>query len=143
MVFEPSAPPTDRAGFLAWYDKQTRWAEARDYNEPAGTTDSLRDWFMDMIKQFPALNGSFAGNDYDNHKTTDYCIGSVVIYAAFAWSELQNAYRATFEMVHKHRVGFFDVSANDGQVWMPDGGTGYRIVHGKGCSLDWPGKSPL
>ena len=143
MVFVPSAPPPDRAGFLAWYDEQTKWAEARDYNDPAGTAGALRAWFMDMVERFPAMNGPFASTDDDNPKVSDYAIGSVTIYVGFAWSQLQDAYRAAFELAIKHRLGFFDVSAQDGQVWMPQGAVGYSIVHGTGSSLVWPGKSPL
>jgi hypothetical protein len=142
MVFEPSAPPSDRAGFLVWYHEQTKWAEHRDYNDPTGTADALGAWFLDMIERFPALNGPLAGEDFDSSKIADYSIGSVAIYAGFAWRELQDAYRATFELAIKHRLGFFDVSAEDGQVWMPQGAAGFRIVHGTGSSLG-PGKGPL
>jgi hypothetical protein len=143
MVFVPSMPPGDRSGFLAWFDEQTKWTEDRDYSDPTGTADELRAWFMEMIERFPAMNGPYASEDHDDARVTGYSIGSAMIYIDFRWSLLQDAYRATLELAMKHRLGFFDVSADDGQVWMPDGPSEYRIVHGIGSSSVWPGKSPL
>jgi hypothetical protein len=72
-----------------------------------------------MIGDYPAMNGPHASDDFDGPKVTDYCVGRSVIYAAFAWSEAENAFRAMFRLAEKHRVGFFDVSNLDGGVWMP------------------------
>jgi hypothetical protein len=119
-VFEPSAPPPNHAGFLAWYKEQTKWHEGHRYDDPKITTPTLRDWFLEMIQTYPALNGPYASEaNVDNLKTTDYSIGRTMIYASFAWSEMKNARPAMFALAKKHRVGFFDVSANDGEVWLP------------------------
>ncbi|HVW73566.1 MAG TPA: hypothetical protein VHC39_08000 [Rhizomicrobium sp.] len=105
---------------MAWYEEQTKWQEGHGYNDPNVTTPALHSWFLEMIKTFPALNGPFASEaNIDNLKTTDYSIGKTMIYATFAWSEMENARPAMFALAKKHRVGFFDVSANDGEVWLP------------------------
>ncbi|MEE9393643.1 MAG: hypothetical protein V3W41_14165 [Planctomycetota bacterium] len=44
-------------------------------------------------------------------------VGTVVIYTAFAWSQAEAARATMFELAEKHRVGFFDVSSEDGGVW--------------------------
>ncbi len=119
-VFEPSARPPNHAGFLAWYKEQTKWGEGHSYDDPKVTTPVLRGCFLEMIQTFPALNGPYASEaNIDNVKTTDYSIGRTMIYAGFAWSEIENVRPAMFALAQKHRVGFFDVSANDGEVWLP------------------------
>jgi hypothetical protein len=140
-VFEPSAPPPNHAGFLAWYEEQTKWGEGHSYNDPKVTTPALRDWLLEMIQTFPALNGPYASEaNIDNLKTTDYGIGKTMIYATFAWSEMENARPAMFALAQKHRVGFFDVSADDGEVWLPRKGE-YVHVFGVGNSSQKLGKT--
>jgi hypothetical protein len=74
-------------------------------------------------KDYPALNGPYASiANLNNEKITDYSIGKTMIDASFSWSEVSEmkaARDAVFSLAKKHRVGFFDVSANDGQVWLP------------------------
>ena len=130
MVFDPDGPPPDRAGFMDWYFPQTEWAEDHGYDDPQVCTTALRSWFLEMIKAYPAMNGPYAVDDPDHPKVTDYSVGRAVIYAAFAWSEAEGAYRAMFELAKKHKVGFFDVSADDGEVWMPTPNGDYACVHG-------------
>ena len=129
MVFEPSAAPSDRSEFLEWYGQQIEWREEHGYNDPANTTEKLRAWFFEMKKTYPAMNGPYASDDYDNIKITDYCVGQSVIYAAFRWSVAADAYRAVFESAKNFGVGFYDVSAEEGQVWMPEPGGGFGCIH--------------
>jgi hypothetical protein len=130
MVFDPQAPPSDREGFMAWYWKQTEWAEGHTYDNPDVTTPALRAWFMDMIKQYPAMNGPFKTDDVDAEKKSDYCIGRSVIYVGFGWSLAESAYHAVFNMAQKHKVGFFDVSADNGGVWVSNKNGDLVCVHG-------------
>jgi hypothetical protein len=129
MVFEPAAAPPDRAGFLAWYHRQTEWGEGHDYNDPANASEKLRAWFLDFIKTFPAMNGPYASENYDDPKVSDYSIGRSAIYVAFAWSQAEAAYRAMFETAKAFGLGFYDVSAGDGQVWLPNSHGEYVCVH--------------
>jgi len=139
-VFDPSAPPPNHAGFLAWYKEQIKWGEGHSYDDPKITTPALRDWFLEMIKTYPALNGPYASEaNIDNLKTTDYSVGRTMIYAGFGWSQMEGAYRSVFFLANKHRVGFFDVSADDGQVWLPKNDQ-YIHVFGAGNSSKKLGK---
>ena len=79
------------------------------------------------------MNGPYSSKDVDNSKVTDYSVGRSVVYAAFAWSEAEAAFKTMFQLAEKHRVGFFDVSANNGGVWLPDSGGHYSCVHGQGA----------
>ena len=120
MVFEPTAAPRDPETFMKWYRGQTAWTEAHSYNDPCVTSPNLSAWFAEMIGDFPPMNGPLASKDYDNAKVSDYCIGKVVIYVAFAWSEAQAAYEAMRRSAVNHSVGFYDVSGYPGEIWFPD-----------------------
>jgi hypothetical protein len=120
MVFEPTAAPRDLQSFSEWYHDQTRWAEPHSYDDPRVTSPRLAAWFTDMIKTFPPMNGPLRSEDLDDPRITDYSIGSVVIYAAFRWSEAQAAYVEVRRLATVHRVGFFDVSGDSEIVFPPD-----------------------
>ncbi len=130
MVFDPVIAPRDRDGFMSWYDKQTEWSESHDYSNPEVTTPELHSWFLDMIEEFPWIDDPKYMDDVDNPKLTEYNFGSSIIYVAFAWSEAVNARETVFKLARKHKIGFFDVSAENGQVWLPDAKGDYRCIHG-------------
>ena len=127
MVFDPALAPGEAVAFFAWYD-EVMDAEPdgdvfADFSDPAITTPPLRAWFLDMIKEFPAMNGAHAANIddlEDDARLTDYDIGKARIYAAFSWSDPEAAHKATVRLAAKHGVGFLDASG-DGSVWLPDG----------------------
>lgn len=75
------------------------------------------------------MNGPYAVRTPDNPKLTDHCIGQSVIYSAFNWSQCRDAYRAVFELARKHSIGFYDVSGEEGQVWLPDSKGDFVCVH--------------
>ena len=120
MVFEASSAPRERAAFLAWYDRQTQWSEAHDYGDPSVSSPALRAWYMEMIESFPALNGPYASEDEEGQRLTEYCVGKDVIYACFGWSQVEPAFQAVAALAKKHRVGFFDVSEEEGAIVFPD-----------------------
>lgn len=121
MVFRPEAAPPTRPEFMTWYSRQIEWQEEHSYDDPANCAVELRNWFVDIIEIFPALNGPFAVDDPDNYNVTDYCIGKNVIYAAFSWSVAGKAYETMKDKAEKHNVGFFDASAEEGDILFPDG----------------------
>lgn len=51
----------------------------------------------------------------------DYSIGYDVIYAAFSWSVAEEAYGLMRALAQKHKVGLFDVGADEGDIILPDG----------------------
>lgn len=127
MVFEITKAPKTKKEFMDWYDRQTEWAEEHDYETVGVTSPALQKWFMEMKDTFPPMNGKFApeeeaiANDEDlESRLTDYSIGYNVIYAAFSWSVVDEAYEKVRTLAQKHGVGFFDVSG-DGDIILPDG----------------------
>jgi hypothetical protein len=118
LVFEPSVAPRDHADFKAWWDEQSKWSEDHGYNDVHVCTPGLQSWYNEITKSFPNLNGP--GVDYDdiNDNHTDYSLGRSVIYAAFAWSQAENAYPLVRELAAKHGIGFYDVSGN-GEIYLP------------------------
>lgn len=132
MVFDPKAAPQNRSGFMKWCRQQTKWGEGHHYDNPDVSTSELRAWFFDMIAHYPMMNGPYASEE-DSSKVTDYSVGRFVIYAGFAWSEAEQAHKAMFSLAQKHAVGFFDVSAGNGGVWIPAADGQYSCIHGKGA----------
>ncbi|WP_233123165.1 hypothetical protein [Agrobacterium vaccinii] len=122
MVFESKDAPKDKEAFLDWYHVQTQWSEGHSYDDPSATTTNLSAWYEDVRLSFPNLNGPDAyefADDDDNPNVTEYSIGRSVIYASFRWSEAETAYAVVRAMAVKHGVGFFNVSAEDGEIWFP------------------------
>jgi hypothetical protein len=128
-VFDPSVAPKSGPEFTNWYVVQTEWEEPHNYDDPAVSAPSLRAWFIDMIKEFPAMNGPFAQPDRgDDDRVSDYSVGRSLIYVGFRWSEAQEAYEACYRLAAKHGVGFIDASGDEGDVWFPDGEDGRGLV---------------
>lgn len=128
MVFEKIKAPKTRKEFLEWYEKQTEWGEDHDYQTIGVSSPALQNWFMEMKEKFPPMNGEYAPDfelleedeNLESHMV-DYSIGHDVIYAAFSWSVVDEAYELMRSLAKKHGVGFFDVSAEDGDIILPDG----------------------
>ena len=116
VVFEKSIAPGSKAEFLEWYEEQVEWKEDHDYDSIEVSSSKLKNWFLDMIKLFPPMNGDFdmddaLENDQElESRFTDYSIGKNLIYAGFAWSQAETAYNTMLMLALKHDVGFFDVS---------------------------------
>ena len=132
MVFEPEAAPRDHQSFMEWYGKQTKWNEGHSYGDPAITSQRLRAWFADINELFPTLNGIFSEEQLPKDEVTasEYSIGTQIIYGCFAWSKVEDAYRAVFDLAAKHQLGFSNVSSNDEEVWLP-GADGLVLAHQK------------
>lgn len=134
LVFDPATVPlTDRAAFIEWYYETTNWAGSHDYNDPASTSQPLQDWYGDMRLKYPPMNGPYAKEFgplqfWMNGKVTDYSIAPDAIYVAFNWSQALGAYKTVTRLAGKHEVGFFDVSSENGGVWVPDGKGGMRQI---------------
>jgi argininosuccinate synthase len=119
MVFEASKAPKERKEFMEWYKQQTQWSEDHNYLDHAVSSVPLQLWFEEMAKDFPPMSGALATDDVDDPKITDFSIGKDVIYSAFSWSVAEEAYPKMRALAIKHSVGFFDVSANNGEILFP------------------------
>jgi hypothetical protein len=139
LVFEPGKAPKERGAFLSWWEDTAEWSEGHSYDDPKVSTPRLRDWFLEMIESYPALNGPFSSREFpeDEATVTDYSVGKDAIYAAFAWSKAEAAYAQVFSLAAKHQLGFFDASSDASAVWLPDGRGGLKMEHqGEGPSED-------
>lgn len=128
MVFEKTKAPAAKKEFMAWYEKQVEWGEEHDYETIGVSSPALQNWFMEMKETFPPMNGEYAPapellDEEEGLESymTDYSIGREVIYAAFSWSVAEEAYELMRSLAQKHKVGFFDVSSDDGDIILPDG----------------------
>lgn len=119
MVFESTSAPKVRSDFMVWYAQQVKWSEDHNYQDHSVSSPALQSWFEEMILYFPPMNGPLASDDPDNSKVTDYSIGHHIIYSAFAWSVIEEAYFKMRELAIKHSVGFFDVSDKNGEILFP------------------------
>lgn len=127
MVFAPDAAPAKRPAFLDWYDEQTGWAEDHDYDDPAVATPALQAFYADLAAVFPPVAPD-AGDD--PAAGTDYTIGRALIYMAFLdWDKIDEAHATVFRLAAQHELGFFDVSSDLAEVWLPDRKGGLRIAH--------------
>jgi hypothetical protein len=74
-----------------------------------------------MEQTFPDVNGPNVTDDHTSTYETDYCIGQVVIYAAFNWSLTGEAHETAMRLAQKHQVSFYDPSF-EGPVLLPENG---------------------
>lgn len=131
MVFLPESAPVDKQEFSDWYEAQTEWDEDHSYDDPSVTAPSLNSLFKEIVTTFPALNGPYATDEEleDESSLADYCIGKDVIYIAFSWDKVEQAYSELHRLAAKHKVGFFDASSDSGTVWLPAADGQLRISH--------------
>ena len=121
-VFDPDTAPKERKAFLIWFGEMTEWAESHGYDDPTVTTPNLRALFMEMITTFPAMNGPFSKEELpvDEASLTDYCVGKSLIYVGFSWSKADEAHPHLLQLAEKYKVGFFNVSSDESDVWLPN-----------------------
>ena len=126
MVFSPDAAPAKRPAFLDWYEAQTEWPEDHGYDDPGVAAPALQAFYADLAAAFPP-----APPDVDEPETgTDYTIGRTVLYMSFLdWDRIDAAWEAVHRLAAKHALGFFDVSSDLAEVWLPDRKGGLRIAH--------------
>lgn len=125
MVFAPEAAPSKRAAFLDWYEEQTEWDEDQALDNPALATPALQAFYAELAAEFPP-----AQDDTAEDAGTDYMIGPSLIYISFLdWDKIDRAHEAVYGLAAKHGLGFFDVSSDLAEVWLPDKKGGLRIAH--------------
>lgn len=123
MVFAPDAAPAKKRGpFLDWYDQQAEWDEGHGYDDPAVSSPALRAFHADIVHAFPP-------QQEDDGPGTDYTVGKSVIYMTFEWDNVDSAHDAVFRLAARHGLGFFDVSSDLAETWLPDAKGGLYIAH--------------
>lgn len=131
MVFEPEAAPKKHDAFMEWYFTLTKWNDG-PYDDPTRTSARLRAWVQEMQCTFPDMNTPEAEVHLqdDDGVLGDYTIGRQFVYAGFAWSRALAAAGEAERLAKLHGVGFFDVSSNGEEVWLPVNGT-LELAHQK------------
>ena len=116
LVFEKNKVPTEPIEFLKWFYKKSKWESDRDYYDIEGTSENLINFFMEIKKEYPEMNGPYALSDEEiiNHpelesKLTDYTIDEDLIYMGFSWSVSEKAYESVQALAYKYNLGFFDM----------------------------------
>lgn len=126
MVFAPDAAPKKRAAFLDWYEAQTEWQENHGYDDPAVAAPPLQAFHVELAAVFPPAPPGEA----EPESGTDYTIARGLIYLSFLdWDRIDQAHETVFALAAKHGLGFFDVSSDLAEVWLPDNKGGLRIAH--------------
>jgi hypothetical protein len=130
MVFAPGAAPPKRPAFLDWYDAQTAWDEDHSYIDPAVAAPALQTFYADLAAEFPPAPADVPEPQPQPESGTDYTIGRALIYMSFLdWDRIDAAWEAVYRLAAKHELGFFDVSSDLAEVWLPDRKGGLRIAH--------------
>lgn len=125
MVFAPESAPAKRGPFLDWYDEQTDLGDDQAHDNPAVAAPALQAFFSEMAAGFPA-----APEDSDEETGTEYTIRPALIYMSFLdWDKIDSAHETVFRLAAKHQLGFFDISSDLAEVWLPDNKGGLRIAH--------------
>ena len=131
MVFEPETAPKNHDAFMEWYFALTKWNDG-PYDDPARTSARLRAWVKEMQRTFPDINSPEAETRLQDDEGVigDYTIGRQFVYAGFAWSKAVAATGEAERLPKLHGVGFFDVSSDSEEVWLPVNGT-LELAHQK------------
>ncbi|MCC2963246.1 hypothetical protein LK540_22680 [Massilia sp. IC2-278] len=127
MVFAPEAAPRKRSAFLDWYEAQTEWPEDHGYDDPALAMPALQAFYAELSETFPPVSED---NPEQLESGTDYTIGRDLIYISFLdWDRIDQAHETVYRLAAKHALGFFDVSSDIAEVWLPDNKEGLRVAH--------------
>ena len=101
MVFDVDKAPKTKTEFLQWYKEVTDWKEGNMYDDITISSPSIQQWYYEMIKTYPPMNGQFSPTNEEleeieglEERMTDYSIGDSFIYMCFAWSVADKAYDA-------------------------------------------------
>ena len=121
MVFDPAAAPRERERFLGWYQEQTDWSDANSDVDPSVAADGLQCWYRSMLPTWPNMQ-EISDEQIDDPHVTGYTMSQSIIYVDFRWSVAEEAYDAVRRLAIENRVGFYDVSGDEGngEILFPD-----------------------
>ncbi|SCY49404.1 hypothetical protein SAMN02910370_02796 [Lachnospiraceae bacterium XPB1003] len=117
-VYNKKKAPTEPIEFLKWFYERTTWDGDRDYYDTKGTDQDLVDFFLEMVKICPAMNGPYAPSKEeieenpeleDSPLITEYSIGEDLIYMGFSYNAPSEVFVQLEEIAYKHGLGYFDM----------------------------------
>jgi hypothetical protein len=132
IIFDPENAPRQKPAFVQWL-KAHEEDEGPQYDHPDACSARLRGWFLDVIEEFPPMNGPWAAEDYDNPCVTEYSVSKYVICARIAWSQAESAYTKMRDLSDKHGVGFYNLSSDAEEPLFP----GRTSVSGTSTRKPW------
>jgi hypothetical protein len=121
LVFDQVDVPRDRAGFMAWFEKQVDWPDDDSPFDPATLSPNLQSWYKAMLQDWPNMQ-EVDDDHVDDPHVTGYSLCPHAIYVDFRWSVAEEAYDATRRLAVERGVGFYDVSGDngDGEIYFPE-----------------------
>jgi hypothetical protein len=130
VAFDPAIAPREREAFKAWFMAEKTSGEAW-----ASLSPPLMRFFEAMRVHYPSLNGPDVVSDNDDHDlVADYSFSPAVIVACFSWKKAEEVYPLFRSLAVANGVGFYDLSADDGEIHfpgtrlLPESGGGWRRV---------------
>ncbi|PZF71252.1 hypothetical protein [Taibaiella soli] len=118
MVFSAAAAPRDRQFFMKWYEqKMEADTESACYERDAAAPELVA-WMKAMTEVFP-VGEPLAISDKTENRVASYWMDTDLICISFPWNFAEDAYFFTRKFAEKYKVGFFDVSADEGDIIFP------------------------
>ena len=117
-VYNKEKAPADPVEFLKWFYERTLWDTERDYYDIKGTDQKLVDFFLEMVKICPAMNGPYSPSEEeleadpdleDSPLITEYNLGEDLIYMGFSYDAPEEVFEQLEAIAYKHGLGFFDM----------------------------------
>ena len=117
-VYNKNKAPEEPVEFLKWFYDRTTWDGDRDYYDIKDTDQNLAEFFLEMVKICPALNGPYAPSEEeferdpdleDSPLLTEYNIEEDLIYMGFSYNAPAEVFDKLEELAYKHGLGFFDM----------------------------------
>jgi hypothetical protein len=121
MVFDQSAAPREQKAFDVWSAEQLVWLPDRSYKDVSLASPALRQWFIEIIRKYPAHNSPEANAQESSPYIVDYLFKENIIYMDMSWDIAEQARKDVFFMTELFALGLFDFSAGKA-YWSRDEG---------------------
>ena len=115
MVFDKESLPRNRVDFLEWFEHEV---EGENEGEVRSDSPALQAWHQEMLAAFPDIN-DLGDEEIADGRYGEYSSSTGALYVSFAWSQADLAYETVKSLAAKHGVGFFNVSAEEGEIIIP------------------------
>ena len=97
LFFELDKVPHTTRGFLDWVSEVTEWGGDYDFNDPETTSPRLRGFLLDLVKEYPPMNGDYGpsmeerkAKGIENRQESDYSIAPDCLYADFEFDAIDD-----------------------------------------------------
>ena len=131
IAFDPALAPRDRHDFLDWISRAFRSMDGPLGSDPARLSIELQGWHAELRQVFPSAGDphAFAADTDGGSKNAAYRFAQHAVQASFEWSNAGPAMFRARKIAQAHRVGLFEASGADCNVWMVSNRGRFEIVH--------------